>query len=239
MLGSFQVEQSAAGDADELLAQPKVVALLSYLLLARPRGVHQRDRLVGLFWPEVDQEHARASLRRLLHRLRQTVQQDIVDVRGSEFIGVVPGSVWCDALAFDQAVTEDRLRAALELYQGDLLPGFYLAQADEFEKWLEAERAYYRNRAVNAAWDLVQRYVADAELTNAGQLARLVARLSPTDERMLRRVMSMLARLGDRAGAIEVFTRFADGLWKELEIHPSRETLALADAIRSGATLPA
>ena len=107
------------------------------------------------------------------------------------------------------------------------------------QKWLEAERAYYATRAVNAAWELVQRYVADSELTNAGQLARLVARLSPTDERMLRRVMSMLARLGDRAGAIDVFTRSAEKLWKELEIRPSRETIQLVEAIKSGATLPA
>ena len=238
MLGAFQVERGTSAAADELLTQPKVAGLLSYLLLARPRGVHSRSRLVGLFWPESGDSHARGALRNLLSRLRQSLDQDIIDARGNEFIGIVPGSIWCDALAFEEAFNEDRLREALDLYQGELLLGIRVDQAEEFEKWLDAERAYYANRAVNAAWQLVQRYVADSELTNAGQLARLVARLSPTDERMLRRVMSMLARLGDRAGAIDVFTKSADKLWKELEIRPSRETMQLVDAIRSGATLP-
>jgi DNA-binding SARP family transcriptional activator len=234
MLGSFQVEGGAAVDPGELLAQPKALALLTYVLLARPRGFHQRDRLVGLFWPEFDQEHARGALRKLLHRLRQTIGDDMIEGRGNELVGVAPSSVWCDAIAFEQAIAEDRLREALDLYQGDLLPGFFLPGAADFERWLEAERAYYKDRAVNAAWELVERYVADSQLTNAGQLARIVARLSPTDERMLRRVMSMLARLGDRAGAVDVYVRFAEQLWKELDIRPSRETTQLAESIKIG-----
>lgn len=238
MLGAFQVEGEPAGKAGELFSQPKVVGLLSYLLLARPRGVHSRNRLIGLFWPEADEEHARGALRNLLSRLKQTLGEDTIETRGSEFIGIVPGSIWCDALAFDEALAEDRLREALDLYQGDLLLGTKVDQAEEFERWLESERAYYESRAVNAAWTLVQRYVADSELTNAGQLARVVARMSPTNERMLRRVMSTLVRLGDRAGAIDVFTKSTDRMWRELEIGPSRETMQLVDAIRSGAPLP-
>lgn len=238
MFGNFQIEGEAPAEAKKLLSEQKVCAFLSYMLLARPRGLHQRDRLVGLFWPESDQERARTALRGLLYRLRMAIPEAIIDARGNEFVGVAPGSIWCDALAFDAAVSEDRLREALELYLGDLLPSSFQSQSGEFERWLAAERDYYKERAVNAAWELVQRYVADSELTNASQLARLVARLSPTDERRVRRVMSMLANLGDRAGAIDVFTRFASGLWRELEIRPSRETMQLAEAIRSGAPLP-
>jgi DNA-binding SARP family transcriptional activator len=224
-----------ATDIADLLAQPKAVALLVYLAAARPLGYHQRDRIVGLFWPAIDQEHARASLRKLLHRLRQTVGADVIDSRGTESIGLRTDALWCDAVAFETALSEDRLREALDLFQGDLLPGFFIPGAGEFDRWLDEARSYYRERAVNAAWELVQRYAQDAELTNASQLARVVARLAPTDERMLRRVMTMVWKLGDRAGAMDVFSRFTDRLWKDLETRPSAETMRLVEQIQGAA----
>jgi serine/threonine-protein kinase len=233
VLGSLRIESDRA-EAHDLLAQPKALALLVYLALSRPHGFHQRDRLVGLFWPEVDQEQARASLRKLLHRLRQSVGDDLVESRGTESIAVSSALLRCDALEFEVAVTEDRLREALDLFQGDLLPSFFIPGNGQFEQWLEEERSYYRNRAVSTAWELVRRYLSDSQLTNASQLARVVARLAPTDERMLRRVMTMLAELGDRAGAMDCYARFTDRLWRELELRPSPETLRLMEAVQRG-----
>lgn len=237
VFGTARVETERQPHGEDLLTQPKALGLLVYLAIARPRGLHQRDRLVGLFWPELDQEHARSSLRKLLHRLKQVVGEEVIAAHGNELLGVVRELVWCDVVAFDEAVAEDRLREALDLYTSELLQGFFLPQAGEFDRWLDEERMYYRERAIEAAWELVQRYVASNQLTNAGQLARIVARLAPTNERMLRRVMSMLARLGDRAGAIHLYTRFSEQLWKELELRPSEETARLAEQIRNGAPL--
>ena len=36
---------------------------------------------------------------------------------------------------------------ALELYRGPFLPGFFVADAPEFERWMEEERARLRARA--------------------------------------------------------------------------------------------
>ena len=96
------------------------------------------------------------------------------------------------------------------------------------------EREFYRERVVTSAWKLVELFAAQRELTNATQLARLVARLAPSDERMLRRVVTMLAKLEDRAGAMAVYTRFAARLWKEFETKPSGETLRLMEAVQRG-----
>ena len=233
LFGALRAETDRQQHGEDLLSQPKALALLLYLAVARPRGLHQRDRLVGLFWPELDQEHARAALRKLLHRLRQDVGEGVIVTHGNELLGIARETVWCDVVAFDEAIAEDRLREALDLYTGDLLPGFFVPESGEFDRWLEDERTYCRERAVHAAWELVQRYVASNQLTNAGQLARIVARLSPTNERMLRRVMTMLAKLGDRAGAIHLYTRFCEQLWTELELRPSDETAGLAEQIRS------
>jgi DNA-binding SARP family transcriptional activator len=112
------------------------------------------------------------------------------------------------------------------------LPG-----SDEFERWLETERAYYAERFISCAWQLVEEYEHDSQATNATHLARVVARIASTDERMVRRVMTKLYELHDRAGAMEVYSRFAARLRKEYDTEPSPETARLAERIRSGTPL--
>ena len=49
-----------------VLAQPKRFALLVYLAVEASGGFARRDRLVALFWPELDHSRARANLRKAL-----------------------------------------------------------------------------------------------------------------------------------------------------------------------------
>jgi DNA-binding SARP family transcriptional activator len=58
------------------------------------------------------------------------------------------------------------------------------------------------------------------------------------DERALRRAITLLDRLGDRAGALRLYDEFARRLRAEYDAEPSRETLAMAAALRTGAPLP-
>jgi serine/threonine-protein kinase len=238
VLGTLQVEGDGPEPVDELLAQSKALALLVYLALARPRGFHQRDRLVGLFWPELDQERARAALRKLLSRLRALAGDEALVTRGAEAVALAPDALWCDAVAFERAVAEGRLGDALELHGGELAPGLHVAGAEAFERWLEEERARARESVVDVAWALVERHRAQKQFTNATRLARRVARLAPTDERMLRRVLTMLAQLDDNAGAVRVYADFAERLWRDLEVRPSPETRALVERIRRAGEEP-
>jgi serine/threonine-protein kinase len=65
-------------------------------------------------------------------------------------------------------------------------------------------------------------------------VARIAARRTWTDERVLRRALIMLDRIGDRAGAISLFDAFARRLRSELDAAPSPETAALVARLRSG-----
>jgi DNA-binding SARP family transcriptional activator len=216
---------------DALLAQPKRTALLVYLTLARPRGFHRRDRIVGLFWPEHDQEHARAALRKALYAVRQVLGDAVLTSRGDEELGIDRSELRCDAIDFDAAIKEDRLARALELYRGDLLEGFF-ADARGFERWLEEERARYRDAAAEAAWSLAERYESSNNLTMAARWARKVAAFAPADERALRRVIKLLDRAGDRAGAVRAFEDFVGRLKAEYDVEPSSETVALIREVR-------
>ena len=51
----------------------KVLALLAYL--AVEQGVHSRDKITALLWPESDEERGKASLRRALSYLRESLDE--------------------------------------------------------------------------------------------------------------------------------------------------------------------
>jgi DNA-binding SARP family transcriptional activator len=97
VLGSLDLKGPNGETLLSVLAQPKRVALLAYLTVASPNGFHRRDKLLALFWPESDQEHGRAALRKALYFLRQSLGDEVVVNRGDEEVGLAEGAVWCDA----------------------------------------------------------------------------------------------------------------------------------------------
>lgn len=229
------VELHGAPDGDDLLAQPKRLAVFLYLLLARPRGFHRRDRIVGLFWPELSETQARAALRKALHGIRRGIGEQALLSRGDDEIAIDGNDVWCDAIAFDDARENGRFAEMLELLRGELLGGFY-PDAPGFERWLEEERARVRDEAGAAAWALAERYEKGADLTSATRWARKAAKYASGDERRIRKVMQLLHRAGDRAGAVAVYDAFVESLRREFEVAPSAETQALAKTIRGTAS---
>jgi DNA-binding SARP family transcriptional activator len=233
MLGGIELRGIPEGDADHLLAQSKVVGLLAYLVLAPPGRHQRRDRLVGLLWPELDQGHARAALRKAVHIVRGALGAGVVVTRGDEELVLPEGALWCDAVELQHSADAGQLARAVDLYRGDLLPGFHLSECAEFDAWLEAERTTALERVVAAVWALAQHLETDSRLTDAARLARYAARLAWNDERVLRRSLLMLDRLGDRAGALQLFDGFARRLQSEFGADPSAATAALVATLRS------
>src|SRR5438445_9523695 len=167
LLGTLSLRTADGRDAGSLLSQPRRLALLAYLAAATPRGPHRRDTLLALFWPELDQEHARAALRQSLHVLRSALGADAMVSRGDEEIGLDFDRVWCDVTAFDRAVDGGASREALDLYRGPLLEGFFISDGPEFERWLERERARLREAAARAAQRLIEQCESRGNLTTA------------------------------------------------------------------------
>lgn len=216
-----------------ILAQPKRFALLVYLALAPPARFRRRDTLVALFWPELDQEHARGALRQALTFLRRALGKDVVITRGEEEIGVDPTALSCDAVEFDQACAEGQSGAAMLAYRGAFLEGLYIADAaPELEHWLDEERGRLRRRAAQACGSLVEERRAAGDRAGAAEWGRHAAALSPNDEGELRRLIELLDGLGDRAGAVQAYQQFAQRVAADLEVEPSAETRAAIQAVR-------
>src|SRR5256885_12406839 len=151
MLGTLSLTSADGRDVQSLLGQPRRLALLAYRAAATPRRLHRRDSLVALFWPELDQEHARAALRQALHGLRHSLGEGVLVTRGDEDIGVAPEQVRCDVVEFERAAQAGQLADALDLYRGDLLEGFFIRGAPAFEQWLQDWPIPLRAVALRAA----------------------------------------------------------------------------------------
>jgi len=233
LLGGIELCGAPVGVADKLLGQSKAVALLAYLALAPAGRFQRRDRLVGLFWPELDQTHARAALRKVIYVARGLLGEDFFISRGDDDLAIAAGRLQCDVAEFTTAAESGLLARALELYRGDLMPGFFLPECVEFERWLEDERTAARERAAAASWALAAALEGDRQYTNAGAWARRSVRHAWHDERVLRRAISMLDRIGDRAGAIKLYDDFATRLRADLGVAPSPETAALVETVRA------
>lgn len=230
--GGLDLRRSDGDEVRRVVAQPRRAALLVYLAMAPAEGFLRRDRLLPLFWPERDDVRARASLNRAVYFLRHELGPDIIVSRGDE-IGLDGSRLWCDARVFDAAIKNREHHDALELYQGDLLPGFFPSEAPEFERWLDIERGRLRQCASDAAWALADQTESAGDLPTAVHWAQRAVELAPFDEAGLQRLLMLLDRAGDRAGAARAYKQFADDIAAELELAPSPETRALFENIRT------
>lgn len=229
LLGSISLSGSDAAPA--FLSNTKRVALLAYLAAAQPYGSHTRDKVATLFWPEQDQTSARENLRRALHKIRDELGKQVIVNVGDENFSLNRELVWTDVEAMHKAGEAGQFLRVLELYQGPLMPGFF-ADAPGFEQWLEEERESLRLAALSYAMKFLEQLEAESNLTIATQWVRKIVKLVHFEERIVRKLMNFLVRVGARADALKVYEEFAKKLQTELGTAPDAETQALATSIR-------
>jgi DNA-binding SARP family transcriptional activator len=242
VLGPIELQDADGNERRAILAQPKRLALLVYLA-AGSGGFHRRDTLLALFWPELDERRGRDALNQAIRFLRKELggaTESIIVSRGAEELGIVDSSFWSDVAAFRAARDAGRHADALELYRGDFLQGFFSGRDAGFEDWAERERAQLRLQAAQSARALADVSEGAHQFTTAVASARRAVELSSLDERVVRELLELLDRLGDRAGAIAAYDEFARRLSVELEAEPAAETVAVIERIRARpATSPA
>jgi TolB-like protein/DNA-binding SARP family transcriptional activator/Tfp pilus assembly protein PilF len=224
VLGTLSVRRPDGSTVDPLLSQPKRAALLVYLAVARPRGFHQRDALLPLFWPESDEASARHALSQALYALRSAIGEEVLDGTGQGALAVRPGSLSCDAWEFESAVERGEWALALDRYRGGFLTGFHLSGVGGFERWAEEERVRFRDLAVAASWSLVEELLNEGSWDRARVRAEAATRLVPIDELRVQQLITALAAAGERTQAARFYHTWAAHLQDELELDPSPET---------------
>lgn len=238
-LGSLELLSKSGEEVTGVLAGQKLVALLAYLAVATPRGLHRRDTVIGLLWPELNQERARAALRHSVYRLRGMLGANALVSRGDEDVGIDPAVIECDAARFEETLDRGSIAEALDIYRGDLLPGFFVRGAPEYERWLDGERTRLRGRAAKSARALARDLLTAGKREEATRMARRALAIAPDDENLLRQVLEMLSESGDTAGALHEYEAFSKRLRDDYDASVASETKALVARLRAETPDPA
>jgi DNA-binding SARP family transcriptional activator/tetratricopeptide (TPR) repeat protein len=216
----------------------KALAILALLAVEhRPFG---RDELAALLWPESDDSSARGALRRTLSVLRAALDNRWLEVDRAR-VSLDRTQLWLDLEFIQDASAGTGLRAlrsAADVARGTFLAGFTLRDSPEFDDW-RATWAVVAERAVGGVLDrLADVAESEGDVVTASAAATRRLTLDPLDEGSHRRLMAMLARAGDRTGAIRQYRACVSILDRELGVPPLAETTALYDAIRDGRAGP-
>jgi DNA-binding SARP family transcriptional activator len=229
LLGPLDVR---IGDAPLVVDTRKALAIVA--LLATERRPFARDELAALLWPDADDESARGALRRTLSTLRTALGDRFLRVDRARVSLDEPSARIDLARAARLATADDaaQLAEAAALHRGPFLAGFSLRDAPGFDDWQSA-----RATAVAASLSELLGRLADARLAagdsrGAIEAARRRVEADPLDEAGQRRLIELLARTGDRAGAICQYRACVAVLDTELGVPPLDETTALYERIR-------
>ena len=219
-------------------ATNKAQALLFYLVVTGQP--HSRERLATLLWDEMTDVQAKKNLRTVLPDLRRLVGEHLLIERQTVAFQRAK-AYWLDvevlrrSLTPRQAPTDLAVRqAAVELYGGEFLSGFYVHNAPAFDAWVLEQREQLHTLVVTTLTGLVDEHAQRADYAAALAANRRLLVLEPWSEPVHRQQMLLLAQTGERAAALVQFETCQRVLAAEFGVAPLAETTALYQQIRHG-----
>lgn len=209
----------------------KARALFVYLALETKR-LHSREELACLLWDAAGDRAARQSLRKCLSDLRRALGglADRILMLSGDRIGLRPGTVDVDVLAFRRCVADGELAGAVDLLTNGVLLEGLETDSEPFSEWLHAERERHRDMAFEVLHTYAGRLGADGDLDGAIKASRRALEFDPFCEEGHRLLTSLLYRAGRPVAARKHDTRYSALLREELGVVPAFGVAALTDA---------
>jgi DNA-binding SARP family transcriptional activator/TolB-like protein len=209
--------------------RPRPLALLAILAIAGPNGA-SRDHVLGVLWPEAEEERARQSLSQLIYSLKRDMGIDVA-ASGAR-LRLDPNQISSDVADFKAAVASKNWQEAAAAYLGPFLDGFYLADAPEFERWTESERSSLATEGIRAIEAAAKASVDGGRREEAAELWHRLTKIDPANSRAATSYIEALAALGDRSAALAHGKAHGDYLRREFDTQPSRAFQQALERIR-------
>jgi DNA-binding SARP family transcriptional activator len=219
---------------------------LAGFLFTFPDRPHRRERLIDLFWPELDTERGRRAMNSAVWRLRRLLASapEYKEGHGLRTVGpetILERTPWLDidtwALLEGAHTTLGDLEAPLDpsgvrrilavlyRYEGPFLDG-------EDADWILEERERLHSLFIQSAMIVVRHLGLRAQYHNAILLARHALRFDPYREELVRHLLILLALDERRIDAIRYYDHWIGMIREELGISPLPATRATIEEIR-------
>jgi len=239
-LGAFSIEREDGPAQASRKESRKPLDLLKLLVALGGENVPV-GRLCAALWPEAIGDAARNSFDNTLHRLRKLLGGDGRLTLRAGSLSLDAASCWTDVTALTDCLSAPPvvgpggdpdpvtawIDALLALYQGPFLTG----EEELTDVLVARERIEARvTRQVAALGDQLQSTYQHAAAVRLYQ--RLVEQ-QPLAEEMVRRLMTCLLHLGQRAEALAAYRRCRQQLSVVLGVRPAAETEGLAARLRN------
>lgn len=233
LLGQFEMKVDGKR---VVLASRAAQSLLGYLMLSA--GIpHRREKLAGLLWSELPEDHARRYLRHELWRIRKVL---VSTVTASDYILAEEltltfnraADYWLDAAELEKPADDAAaLTAQLALYRGELLPGLY-------DDWVTLERERIQAVFETKMQLLLERLLNEQRWNNVIEWSERWLAQGQTPEPAYRALMVAHAELQNTSQVALVYERCIEALRNDLGVEPSRETRALYEKLTRGESPP-
>ena len=221
LIGELRVR--LGGTQAELPASRRARALLAWLAL-HP-GRHPRSRLAGLFWPDVLDASARASLRSAIWALRSALGPDFAGYLGTDrdTVTLAGADLRVDLWEVRRLIADGEPEAALALCRAELLQ-----ELDD--DWVAHAREELDRDMAAALRELADRARAAGDWASALSWARRRAALCRLEESATAGLIQILIEAGDAPAALEEFARLEQRL-VGLGVRVSAATAALVEPL--------
>jgi DNA-binding SARP family transcriptional activator len=244
LFGQFRVQRG--GQALTSHYPPKLQELLGYLLVNRDRA-HSRETIASVFWGNHSTARSKKYLRQTLWQLQTNLHTQAepgspcVLLADADTIRLNPAAeLWLDVAEFERAFARAQnvpgqaldavqvrgLRAAVELYRGDLL-------ANCLQDWCLFHRERLQNLYLSILDKLMRYSEAHGEYDSGLLYGAYSLRCDRARERTHRQLMRLYHLAGDRTSALRQYDRCVEALSRELAAKPAASTVALYEQIRS------
>jgi DNA-binding SARP family transcriptional activator len=212
------------------------------LLALAPGHRLNREQVMFALWPDLGPAAAGNNLRKAVHFARRALDEEPeraarLLITETETLSL-PTDVWTDVGAFRSAAAAARrssdpaaYQVALDLYAGDLLPD------DRYEDWVGPTLDELRADRVALLSEQAGLLEARGELQEAATALRQALVAEPVEEDLAVRLMRVLALMGRRHDAAEVYDRFAEALAADMGTEPSVATQELRHEVVAGERL--
>ena len=229
LLGAVDIVDAGGRSLRRKVGGDKPLAVLIYLVLEGHGRPVRRDRIAGLLWPDSEQEKARGSLSQTVHQIRKALG-DVVTSDGHENLTVDGNQITCDCFEFERLADAGRLEAAVNVYRGDIAPGFNVKDAAEFDVWLSREREVWRKHYAEVLRKAVDVSVQANQLAMASGYAEKLLESAPENDGPIGELIKILITR-QPAAAIRLYDIYKRKLHDEFGTMPPAELTALMDTL--------